>query len=122
MLPSDMGRISRPRVAGRAVITEYNARDLACARVRLVSLSGRTVLVRTDTRPVVGSSVLVRTSQPRVGSGERRLSKFVGLRDEQPAGSGFLVSAKEKAPHQERHAGADPWGQNANRCGHLNLS
>ena len=127
-------------VRGGRVITRYNARDLearadhgprastslvkrSCwndgcsprARVRLVSLSGRTVLVRTDTPPVVGSSVLGRTSQPRVGSGERRLSKFVGLHDEQTVGSGFLVSAKEKAPHQERHAGADPWGQKS-RC------
>jgi hypothetical protein len=84
------------------------------ARVRLVSLSGRAVLGRTDTRPVVGSSVLGRTSQPRVGSGERRFSKFVGLHDEQTV-AGFLVSAKEKAPHQERHAGADPWGQKS-RC------
>jgi hypothetical protein len=86
------------------------------ARVRLVSLGARGVLVRTDAPPVVGSSVLVRTSQPRVGSGERRLGKFVGAsRDKQTVGSGLLVSAKEKAPHQERHAGADPWGQKS-RC------
>jgi hypothetical protein len=41
----------------------------ARARVRLVSLSGRTVLVRTDTRPVVGRSVLGRTSRnPEAGA------------------------------------------------------